>query len=562
MDFLNQATGQIREVILSMTPAARVTALLLLGVIGVSLGYLVQHQSASPDDYLFNGEFMPSSVIGRAEAAIAKAGLEGYEIVGNRIRVPSGRKSEFLAAVADGGALPPNFHKIVEDALDLSPFASGDTRREKLKAAREQQLSLLVSEMDGIEHANVMFDVREAKGLARKGQATATVSVRPAAGESLNPRQVNMIKKAVAGGVAELQPDNVVVTNSGDGSTFGGGGGVSDASFDNDYYQTRIAFEAQMQDKIGHLLSEIPGVRVQVTAELESTLEQTTQSTIPDGEPAALRETTQTETDKVSEVDNGGRPGLDAQGPRRNQNDQIAVTVKNERSLESGHTDYLPGQKSEFVRGAALVPDDIRVSIAVPTNYLLSVWKEQERKKGNDPNQPLPDDIDTQLKNLRTPVIDDIKNAVIPLLPGELAENKLKDVEVVYFESLTPEPVEGPSTAEQALGWASRNFNTMTMAVVALVSLMMLRSMVKSIPHAEPAVAISRPTLAVDTVDDPAAQADAGANDNDESNRPATAAAEKGRQPQGRSGRDRPRRSRRRGCHSPQLDRQRRIDSK
>ena len=50
MDFLNQATGQIRELFLSMTPAARVTALLLVGVIVVSMGYLFQHHSASPDD--------------------------------------------------------------------------------------------------------------------------------------------------------------------------------------------------------------------------------------------------------------------------------------------------------------------------------------------------------------------------------------------------------------------------------------------------------------------------------------------------------------------------------
>ena len=68
MDFLNQATAQVRELMLSMTPGARVTAFLLLGVIGVSLGYLVQHHSAGPDDFLFNGEFLPATDVDRAEA--------------------------------------------------------------------------------------------------------------------------------------------------------------------------------------------------------------------------------------------------------------------------------------------------------------------------------------------------------------------------------------------------------------------------------------------------------------------------------------------------------------
>ncbi|MGI9429571.1 MAG: hypothetical protein ACR2NM_12990, partial [Bythopirellula sp.] len=455
MDFLNQATGQVRELMLSMTPAARVTAVLLLGVIGVSLGYLVRHQAASPDDYLFNGMDLPASAVGRAEAAIAKAGLQGYEISGNRIKVPRNRKHEFLAAVADAGALPPNFHKIVEDALDISPFASGDTRREKLKAAREQQLSLLVSDMDGIERANVIFDIQEAQGLARQGQATASVSVRPVASEPLSARQIKMIQKAVAGGIAELKPDQVVVTNSGDGSSFGGGSEITPDSFENDYYQTKLAFEEKMQSKIEHLLRDIPGTRVQVIAELEDTLERTSKSLTPEAETAALRTSSTTETDKVSEVDTGGRPGLEAQGPRRNTADDAGVVVKNDRTVQSDESDNFVGNRQEFTRTAALVPKNVRAAITVPTNYLLSLWNERERVKGNDPpGQPSTEDLD----GLRDPVVANITAIVVPLLPKELAKNNLSDVQVSFFDTITPDPIEPPSTASQLLGWASKNF--------------------------------------------------------------------------------------------------------
>ena len=516
MDFLNQATGQVRELMLSMTPAARVTALLLLGVIGVSLGYLAQHQTAGSDDYLFNGEFLPGSVVDRAEAAIAQAGLQGYERVGNRIKVPRARKTEFVAAVADGGALPPNFHEIMEKALDVSPFASGDTRREKIKAGQARQLSMLVSGMAGIEHADVMFDIREAKGLGRVGHATATVSVRPAAGESLDARQVKMIQKAIAGGIAELKPAQVVVINSGDGSSFAGGGDVSSDSFDNEYYQTKMAFEAKMQSKIESLLREVPGARIQVIAELESTLERRSQTMAPEGEAVAIREQTENETDRVSEIDNGGRPGLSAQGPSRNKNESSSVTVKNDHTKDSTTSDFFAGQRSEFHREAALVPKNVRASIAIPRNYLLNVWRERQRMQGNDPSQPLPDDITVQLEALEGSVRDDITNAVVTLLPKELAKNNLSDVTVVYLESLTPEPIEGPTTATQALGWASQNFNTMTMAIVALVSLLMLRSMVKSIPAAEPAAALGGATLALDTVEGSPGQARGDSDEGEE----------------------------------------------
>ena len=516
MDFLNQATGQVRELMLSMTPAARVTALLLLGVIGVSLGYLAQHQTAGSDDYLFNGEFLPGSVVDRAEAAIAQAGLQGYERVGNRIKVPRARKSEFVAAVADGGALPPNFHQIVDEALNVSAFASGDTRREKLKAARAQQLSMMVSGMAGIEHADVMFDIREARGLGKKGDATASVSVRPAAGETLDARQIKMIQKAVAGGIAELKPEQVVVINSGDGSTFGGSSDIGSDYFDNEYYQTKLAFEAKMQSKIESLLREIPGTRVQVIAELEATLERRSQTVAPEGEAVAIREEEKNETDKVSEVDNGGKPGFDAQGPSRNKNESSSVTVKNDHTKDSKKSDFFAGQRSEYHREAALVPKNVRASITIPTNYLLSVWRERERMQGNDPNQPLPNDIGTRLENLKAPLLDDITNAVVTLLPKELAKNNLSNVKVVFFDSLTPEPVEGPTTATQAFGWASKNFNTMTMAVVALVSLLMLRSMVKSIPAAEPAAALRGAALALDTVEGSPSQAGGDVSESEE----------------------------------------------
>ena len=500
MDFLNQATAQVRELMLSMTPGARVTAFLLLGVIGVSLGYLVQHHSAGPDDFLFNGEFLPATDVDRAEAAIAQAGLNGYERVGNRLKVPRGQKSAYLAAVADGDALPPNFHKIVEDALDISPFASGDTRREKLKAGREQQLSMLIRAMDGIEDAHVLFDVRRPEGLAREGQATATVSVRPAPGEAIDASRTKMIRKAVAGAIAGLDPDQVTVTNLSDGSMLGGNDEITPESFDEPYFKVSLAFERSMQAKIEQLLYDIPGVRVRVTAELDDTIEQTTSSTKPRGEVAPFRTVSDGEESETSDVLNGGRPGLTAQGPNRNRDEAPEKIVKKKTKVTSDQSENFIFVQEEIRRTAPLIPKNVRAAIAIPSDYLISVWRERQRKKGEDPNGPLPTDIDTTLTNIKNEVVLDIEGAVVPLLPKELAKNEFSAVKVTFFTSLTPDPVEPPSVADQALSWAGQNFNTMTMAVVALVSLMMLRSMVKAIPPADPAPTLEAPTLPMDLV--------------------------------------------------------------
>lgn len=499
MDFLNQASAQIRDLLLSMTPAARVTALLLVGVIGISLGYLFQHHTASPDGYLFNGEFLPPRDADRAEAAIAQAGLNLYERVGNRIRVPRGQKAEYLAAVADAGALPPNFHSLLENALDVGPFVDPETRKQRLKAAREQQLSMIVRSMHGIEEAQVIYDIREARGLSKTGQVTAMVSVEPTPGEAIDPRRVKMIKKAVAGAIAGLASADVNIANLGDGS-FLGDGGASGEMFDDPYFQHRIAFERHMKSNIEDLLGYIPGVKVQVTAELDEAIERTTRITKPEGEGSPLRQMEETETTESSKDGKGGRPGLSAQGPgRANDPSSAEQTVKNKTEATSIQTENLVGTKDEFLRESGLIPKHVRAGIAIPHDYLISVWREQQHRRGEDPDQPLPDTIDTDLEGIKKNLKDDITAIVAPLLPKELAKENFSDVNITFFESLKTAPIEGPSTAGQALAWASQNFSTMTMAGIALFGLVMLRSVVKAIPPSDPIASYGSPTLPIST---------------------------------------------------------------
>ncbi|TWU27798.1 hypothetical protein [Bythopirellula polymerisocia] len=497
MDFLNQAIGQVRDLFLSMTPAARVTAALLVGVIGVSLGFLVQQHSAGPDEYLFNGEFLPSEDANRIEVAIAKAGLEGSQREGNRIKVPRGQKAAYLAAVAEAGALPANFHAILDSALDLGPFVDDKTRKEKLKASREQQLSMIIRDMSGIEDAKVIYDIAQPRGMARESVATATVSVQPSPGEALSGQRMKMIRNAVAGAIANLKPENVVVVNLGDGSLFSED--VSPESFDSPYFQHRVAFERHIKGNIEGLLSYIPGVRVQVTAELNPALTRETHTVATEGEATALRESNEERISETQHLKDGGRVGLEANGPGRGRESFAESTVKNSDSNTSSEQNYFVPTKNEITTEAGLVPEHVRVAIAVPMNYLVQVYRERQRRNGEDPNQPLPADISTTLTREEGDLENKIKEVVVPLLTKEIAVDNYKDeiIKVSFFETLTPDPIEPIPASSKALAWASQNFNTLTMAGVALVGLVMLRSLVKGVPPVEPLDSAAAPLLSL-----------------------------------------------------------------
>src|SRR3972149_5924804 len=242
MDFVNQAIAQVSDLFRSMTPGARITAGLLLAVVVISFGYLFQNRSAGPDEFLFGGTFLPDGQLNQVEAAIAQAGLSGHRREGNRILVPMGQKAAYLAAVADAGALPPNFHTYLESALDKAgPWESSQATRERLKIAKQQMLGEIIRAMEWVEDAIVLYDEQQQRGITRTREATASVNVKPMAGEALDPRRETALKKLVAHSVVGMRPDDVVVTSLGDTVGLGGDGNVSPDAFKSEYHPTRVA---------------------------------------------------------------------------------------------------------------------------------------------------------------------------------------------------------------------------------------------------------------------------------------------------------------------------------
>jgi flagellar M-ring protein FliF len=98
------------------------------------------------------------------------------------------------------------------------------------------------------------------------------------------------------------------------------------------------------------------------------------------------------------------------------------------------------------------------------------------------------------------------------LLTKELGKDPFDNIEVSVFQSLTPTPIEPPSLADSALVWASQNFDTLVLAGLAAVSLLMLRSLVKSTPPAAPVTAYGSPALALDLPASEPGPAASGAN--------------------------------------------------
>jgi flagellar M-ring protein FliF len=491
MDFLNKSLAQVSELFRSMTPGARITAGLLLAVVVISLGYLFKQGTAGPDAFLFGGEMLPDSELTRIEAALGDATIN-WEREGHRIRVPAGQQAAALAAISDAGALPRNFNDILEKALEKGgPWESAAATRERLKIAKQQQLTEIVRAHYWVEDAVVIYDEQAPRSLSGTKQVTGSVSVRPALGEVLDPRRAKRLQDLVASAVVGLKPQDVVVTNLGEGSSAGSDSGIYPELFEDDYMKNKVVFEMQKRESILNALRDIPGVRVEVNADFNDVYERSTTNMKPDPKPAPLREVETKELNKQSTGAAGGQPGPVAQGPNRQGAAPAPNQNLNETENSSTETENVVGgeQTRSLAKGYTL--REVWATVAIPTSYLESLWQSQNPSATVPPTKQDLTPVETQVKTA-------VENIVEPLLQLQAieGENSYKRVSVSFVPSLPVPQIEPPSTTTKALAWAGQYWSTVAMLGVAMFSLLVLRSVVRGTTTGDaPSAALATPAL-------------------------------------------------------------------
>jgi flagellar M-ring protein FliF len=497
MNFLNNAIAQVSELFRSMTPGARITAGLLLAVVVASFGFLFRHGAAGPDDYLFGGKVLSDGELNRIELAIGEAGLTGHAREGNRIRVPAGQQAAYLAAIAEAGAQPANFNPILEDAIGAtSPWESREAARERIKDAKQRQLSEIVRAMPWVEEAVVILDEQENRGLSKQRVVTASVSVQPKAGELMDPRRALTLRKFLASSVIGLNPDSVAVTDLSGGGAFAGGGAIDPAMFDNPYYREKLLYEHSKRDSILRILSPtIPGVLVEVNAELDDTATETTITSTPDNASrVTVRSTESEESSKQAGGGAGGRPGVTASSANGPSQPSIAQTQPNvnetlKRVVEE-QSDF--GKEQRQITRQGLTPKEVQASVAIPRNYLEKIWQDLNPTATTPPPPE-------ELKAIESDVVTKVENIVEPLIrkTADQGQNTYKRVKVVFLSTLPPPQITPPSVSTKAIAWTTRYWNTLAMLGVAMFSLMVLRSVVKGASAAVSLGATAGPTLSI-----------------------------------------------------------------
>jgi flagellar M-ring protein FliF len=226
----------------------------------------------------------------------------------------------------------------------------------------------------------------------------------------------------------------------------------------------------------------VPGVVVAVNVELEKDLTRSTHSTKHDPKTVPVDVREESTTTKSESAPLRGAPGLDAQQPNRpNQSMRIADSVKGSTSEEertSSEKRNIVSSQTETVRQIGLTPRRTNVTVSVPSTYFEEIWRRQNPTPEGQPPK-LPDA--TALANIEAEEMAKIRNHVVPLIPKPVDEiDPTPLVTVNKFQAIASAELPLPSTTEAAVAWLGDNWSTAGMIGLVLVSLAMMRSMIRS----------------------------------------------------------------------------------
>jgi flagellar M-ring protein FliF len=151
------------------------------------------------------------------------------------------------------------------------------------------------------------------------------------------------------------------------------------------------------------------------------------------------------------------------------------TSERTEKSKVSGST--------QEIRLAPLAPQRVTAAIGVPSNYVEEVWQTRNAPgAGEEPRKPTAN----ELKATQEGIVKNIQEYVATLidLPKEVLPNPIPQVKVTIFDRLPTKEFPEPDLGDHALAWFGSNWSTLGTGLLGVLSLVMLRAVVRSIPAA------------------------------------------------------------------------------
>jgi flagellar M-ring protein FliF len=482
MNFLNDLGKQIRDLFASMTPASRIMSGLMFAIVVLSLGWIMtgSGNGGTKYEFLFGGRPYEDAQLAAWEAAFGAAQLGDYVREGQRIKVPSLKKDQYLKALSTSNSMPMQHDGEVRKSLwDNNVFDPATLIEKRTTFARQHQLESIIKQQAGIQNAIVSYDEQRA-GFGRKSDKVCTISVQGFNNTPVPPNLLRNLASLACSHFAGLSPENVTVTDMGTNTVVRGGS--SDAE-ENPYFAAQTRWETMYENKISSLLSDF-SAKVSVSVQLDPTLKTQTEQLQYQGQPVTVASSTLTKSSENTKPNPGGQPGA---APNGVSNQPTTLTsgsnAQNSKLKENQETQQSKaGHEAQVVTKAGLVPKSVNVSIGIPESHYRKVALQMFRLNNPDKADSVaPVPTETELATIKLEQEQAVRAAVDTIPVGVREGDDRKAYVKVYTYTdmpLAEAPV--PSVSDNALAWLATSWSTVALIVLVLISFGMMFSFMRA----------------------------------------------------------------------------------
>lgn len=331
---MNDLLAQLRAFHDGLEPARRRVlwaALVLAVAVVVGVGVW-----ASSPTYVTLTVARDGDELARVTRALAEGGV-GYRIASDGRTVTVKQEDELEArrtAAGDGGIVG------LEGLEQIDPWVTPFQEQLHRKRMLQGELVRTIEGISGVRSAVVNLDLPPPSAFLRDvAKPTASVTLTPDPGATLDMRTAKSIAELVAHSVSGMVADDVRVVDTSTGRTLWAGQGSEELA---DVGTSAAAKEATLASGVSAALAQILGrsdaATVTVSVELETAQTQQTVNAVDPNTAVATSERIESEVDtRASSGTAGGVPGTDSNVPERAPN---GATAGGSRTRETTQTTY------------------------------------------------------------------------------------------------------------------------------------------------------------------------------------------------------------------------------
>jgi flagellar M-ring protein FliF len=262
---MTQNLDRVKELLGNRRAKALIVAvLILITVVVMQVGNL---QKQKPMCELLGNCKLRNIDLHRMQIALSKSGLSEFEIEGKRILVPKANRSAYLQAIADQKAIPPELRSGEQTSSVPNPFLSRSQQQLIERESKKRQIQQMVVRLPFVEQAWFEMDVAESRSTFTKSKKSAVISIRPVAPNNLIEQHVDTVRQMIAGAVAGIDPNQIVVIDLNTG--FAHRHAAHSEPMDQRLDAQRVAYARQqmLENRIRQALEHYPDLRVTVIVE-------------------------------------------------------------------------------------------------------------------------------------------------------------------------------------------------------------------------------------------------------------------------------------------------------